>query len=401
MKKHLLLISCIVLVLQSQAQTPAIYSTLPNGGTARDLIFKGPDTSFCINSYWLYRSTDDLKTWQNSVELQFGGAYTFTSMDGFGEKIMAGQNTGGRYILSNDAGATWSDVKFIGKNQQVNDIEFLNSTTVFALASSGSSTDSIILFKSTDGAETWERVYKFPKRGANARMTFLNASIGAVYFNSNLYITKDAGLNWYSPSGIDTTENVLSVYLYDAQNAFVGQDAGGLYKSTDGMQTFNFTQSVFPRLDYENQLLFSDLSTGYVTEGYTRDFAFRKTTDGGVNWTTLATGVNFKNFHIVDDNTVYLYGANNNFYKVSTVLSGINTNEISSNIKIYPNPSTGLVTIKSTENIKDKTLRVYSSLGKLIQEQHIGINDFQINLVDAGIYILMIDHQVVGRVNIQ
>ena len=83
------------------------------------------------------------------------------------------------------------------------------------------------------------------------------------------------------------------------------------------------------------------------------------------------------------------------------MLSGLNTSAISSNLTVYPNPSSGMITIKSTENIKGKTLRIYSSLGKLVQEQHIGINEIQINLKDAGIYILMIDHQVVGRVNIQ
>lgn len=400
MKRIIVCIYLLFVTSISNAQTPELYSTLPTGGTARDLTLKGLDTGYCINGYYLHRSIDKLKTWTNSKSLQFGGAYTFTALDIFENNIMAGLNSGGRYYLSNNGGDTWTDVKFIGKNAQINDIEYLSSSTVYALTGSASVIDSIILFRSTDGAETWERIYKFPKRGTDAKMTFLNSNIAAVYFDENLYITKDAGQNWFTPSGLDTLENILSVFLYDAQHAFVGQDLGGLYKSNDGYNKFSFQSSASPKIDYENQIHFIDLNTGYLTEGYTRDFQFRKTTDGGLNWVVLANGVNFKKFHLNNDNTAFLYGANNNIYKVNTIASNVEKQYIDLNFKIYPNPSENKFNIEFPYTHIGSTIEIYNSTGIKVFEKKINSVKEYFEINTAGLYLIKVDQHLIGRVNI-
>lgn len=69
-----------------------------------------------------------------------------------------------------------------------------------------------------------------------------------------------------------------------------------------------------------------------------------------------------------------------------------NHNSLIKNIKIYPNPSNGNITISNIQNIELKTLEVYSVLGKLINQIPMHQNSTEIKLdlshLNKGIYLL-------------
>lgn len=398
MKTLKLLCLLILIQLNTQAQTPAIHSTLPVGGTVSELIFKGKDTAFCIIGVNLYRSTDGAKTWVLSKGLQFGGPYNFTSLEVRGSKVIGGLNSGGRYYESNDAGQTWSDVKFIGPNQRLSDLQFVDDLNGYAICSGNSgSVNDVQFLKTTDGGATWSSPFAFPKRGYDAQVQFLNPTFGLVFYQEFLYRTKDGGATWDTVNGISSS--IKSAYIYNEQLAFVGVNEGSLLKSTDDLNTW---QAINPngRQDWENQILFLSPNKGIVSEGYNKDYKITLTTDGGFTWTTFADGVNFKKFVYQDDQTIYLFGANNNIYKTSITSSGVNKNT-QSNIQYYPNPSTGKIYLNVPQELIGKNIQVYNTNGVLVKS--IPCNDLRIKieLENAGLYLLKYDESAIGKIMVE
>lgn len=398
MKTLKLLCLLIILQLNTQAQTPAIHSTLPVGGTVSELIFKGKDTAFCIIGVNLYRSTDGAKTWTLSKGLQFGGPYNFTSLEVRDSKVMSGLNSGGRYYESNDAGQTWSDVKFIGSNQRLSDLQFVDDLNGYAICSGNSgSVNDVQFLKTSDGGATWSSPFAFPKRGYDAQVQFLNPTFGLVFYQEFLYKTTDGGTTWDTVSGISSS--IKSAYIYNEQLAFVGVDEGSLLKSTDGLKTW---QVINPngRQGWENQILFLNPSKGIVSEGYNKDYNITLTTDGGFTWTKFAEGVNFKKFVYQDDQTIYLFGANNNIYKTGITSSGINTNT-KSNIQYYPNPSAGSVYLNIPVEHLHKNIHVYNTNGKLVKSIVANDASIKIELEDVGLHLLKCEEITIGKIIIE
>ncbi len=398
MKTKLILLSFLLISQLSIAQKPELYSSISSGAIG-DLRFINNDTAFCFNNYNVFIGINTAKNWSTSKTLQFGGAYTFTALDAKNNLIIAGLNTGGRYHISKDAGKTWSDVKFIGKNLGVNALKIIDTNTIYALLGSGVGvTDSVLLYISEDGGDNWQRRSTIPARGSNAKIEFLNANIGLLYFNKNLYKTNDAGQTWVKPLGYDTTSNVLSTYILSEQIAYIGQDNGGLLKSQDNHNSFTMINAN-SGLDYENKIYFKDIYNGFITEGYTRDFKLKATSDGGISWVKIADSVNFKYLTYLNNQNIFLYGGNNNLYKVN--ISGTSVNDIRNNsIVIYPNPSNGIINI-TLNKASDNKLELYRITGQLINEYELteGLN--QIKIEERGMYFIKIGSNLFEKIIIK
>jgi hypothetical protein len=75
-------------------------------------------------------------------------------------------------------------------------------------------------------------------------------------------------------------------------------------------------------------------------------------------------------------------------------IGGIENNEVDINlIKIFPNPTKGIISIEVSENIKIKHISIYSIDGKIIQENTFcfEFNGLNISNLNAGTYIINIE----------
>ncbi len=63
-----------------------------------------------------------------------------------------------------------------------------------------------------------------------------------------------------------------------------------------------------------------------------------------------------------------------------------------SNIQIYPNPTSGKIIIKGTEEVQNLKINVYNILGSLVFSQNINSNETLLNL-EKGIYILTLKNK--------
>ena len=85
--------------------------------------------------------------------------------------------------------------------------------------------------------------------------------------------------------------------------------------------------------------------------------------------------------------------------KISSIPSSLNSVSIA-NVQVFPNPSSGIITVSSDENLKN--IEVYNVLGSLIHsEKTYSLNEIELNLshLISGIYHLVLssDDQLLNQ----
>ncbi|MCH7535733.1 MAG: hypothetical protein IH948_08335 [Bacteroidetes bacterium] len=177
------------------------------------------------------------------------------------------------------------------------DIFFINDSTGWLCNSGGE------IWKTTDGGDNWILVKDNPGTYFRclAFIDSLNGFCGNLgpggWFPASdptlLYQTTDGGLNWAAVTTIPTTDNpkgICGIQAIDDQNIYaVGRFDGPaiFYKSTDGGATW--TTKVIAGAKGLSDLHFFNPDTGLIG-GRTNDSSIvLYTTDGGNNFTTVAT----------------------------------------------------------------------------------------------------------------
>jgi photosystem II stability/assembly factor-like uncharacterized protein len=208
------------------------------------------------------------------------------------------------------------------------------------------------IFKSTNGGDTWQKVYQssapFLNMGmgssdnagfvwgnpnktqilytTNGGASFDSAELGTnnnnfndIFYvspqiayanNGKLWKTVNGGKNWttiYTFPGSGLSMSVL--FFLNEQNGWaVAKDV--LYKTTNsGVSWTPITNHGIASSGGENSLFFTDLNTGYYGNGTT----IKKTVDGGANWLTVYTAFDqgyFHNLHFINSQLGYLTDKN-------------------------------------------------------------------------------------------
>ncbi len=115
--------------------------------------------------------------------------------------------------------------------------------------------------------------------------------------------------------------------------------------------------------------------------------------DDSITWTPAFSGNNFSTFGINSQNELFVAAVNNGkIFKVTTTSLSTNENELSSSIKMYPNPASKKVFI---EGIKDKntTIDITNPEGRKVLENAKMESDNSLNIsgIPAGVYFLHIN----------
>ncbi len=255
-----------------------------------------------------------------------------------------------------DGGTTWTPLalqyaKSVTGNQvYFTDMSFVSTTVGYVVGYEGAA------FKTIDGGRTWLQI---------TTINTLNPSYNCVFFTSadigyvadetgQLYKTINGGLTWFNlTTGITT--GIRCIYFSDAQTGWFAGVGGILKKTTNAGSTwtsqtsntnavilsfsfisgttgwFNTPTLVFKTTDggatWSNvstittgivQLNFIDANTGWVV---TQDFSnqIRKTTNGGVTWTTqyFNNVAYMTSVYFVNANTGYACGFYANIIKTT------------------------------------------------------------------------------------
>jgi photosystem II stability/assembly factor-like uncharacterized protein len=327
------------------------------------------------------------------------------------------------YILkTTNSGTNWALIN-TGANRKLYQIQFVNSTTGFAVGDT-------ITYRSSDGGVTWNYVV----HGIGLSISFVNQTTGFVMgFPFIACKTTNSGMNWaiegviftncgankilfrnentgYACGCLRSIISTYSAFIYQTTNSGVNwaniytgpmsaaaimrdiyflNDSYGValedifsayyfHKTTNAGQNWN--QIILPQ--QMNSVRFTDVNKGW-TCGVNGGILF--SSNGGGNWSPQASGVSvtLNELYMLNQNTGWIAGNNGLILKTTDGgPSAINpiSNEIPSEYRLYQNypnpfnPSTKIkFSVPAVETIHELSLRVYDILGRevatLVNEQ--------------------------------
>lgn len=217
----------------------------------------------CGHDGFAMKTTNGGQTWKQ-LPTSVGGHFLDVKFINKDKGFFCG--VGGRLIKTEDGGESFSWVE-IDAEGDFRDIFFLDENVGYVAGASG-------LFKTVDGGENWELVYK-----ANmVKIWFLDEDTGFFTSSSNfpwLFKTVDGGENWEkSLQG----RWFMTVFFVDENLGWAGSDYG-LSKTTDGGENWESIESIggTPVRDID----FLDENTGIVSCYGGKSFM---TNNGGGIW---------------------------------------------------------------------------------------------------------------------
>lgn len=194
-------------------------------------------------------------------------------------------------------------------------------------------------------------------------------------------------------------------YLEQGFSPFAGNNSNAAISNVLVSEDFPFitlVSMVAPSPDWFIAVNNLDLRSGNnaVNNGwkdtFTLDvFAYDAGTDSGTDYTSSNSVTTPR------ESISMVSGAPINGNRMATITFTYNNSTLSTsnfntleNIKIYPNPTHGNISISNIQNIELKTIEIYSVLGKLIKQLPFkqNTNQLQVNLTDfnSGIYLMKI-----------
>jgi len=156
-------------------------------------------------------------------------------------------------------------------------------------------TDSTLMYRTTDGGLTWTAVTNIPDSLSPEGVCGLQAiddqhvyGVGRYDEPAIFYKTTDAGATWQTKNLLPLADHAVDIYFFDPDTGII---AGGLNSqcvllyTTDGGQ--NFINVASSPGDHVWKIFFRDRMNGYaqITDYSTQPKKYLYTTDGGLTWT--------------------------------------------------------------------------------------------------------------------
>lgn len=346
--------------------------------------------------------------------------------------VIGGGN--GTIIYSSDAGQTWHDSIYWPWDP------------VFA-SGFGSPTSVVMgsykVYTSTNSGATFSGPYTTSGFGDFRDIVFTTGGNGiAVDNNCKVALSTDAGQNWTSTvtpcSGIPEMDDLD---FPTSQIGYLCGANGNVFKTSNGGSAWTpVTAPAASNVSY-HCVSFTDANTGFIS-GKTNNgqdtMVFKKTTDGGASWIDMkypliAAGVDFTavivSFTFLNQNLAYLV-FNNKIYKTadggaswaldftntlsgnasfnkiaagSNVVMAVGSNGVAARLQgtgtgisevkqadeivVYPNPSSGTITLGSfLVNQQNAFLEITDVSGRMVKAEKISTNEVDISGLNNGIY---------------
>ncbi len=190
---------------------------------------------------------------------------------------------GQRIYLSRDSGATW--VRVFGGNAEEAD-HALNAVWFFDAKEGVAVGEGGVLLNTTNGGRDWtvQNLSGFDSYGGN-RLQFVSRSVGWMSGPWGVSKTTDGGASWWTPVVNAGLSHVRTFHFADATKGWAVSDNGGLFRSTDGGNTW---QSQDQQFWSANDIRFLNGETGFIVGD---SGTVQRTEDGGATWRPRPTGV--------------------------------------------------------------------------------------------------------------
>lgn len=325
-----------------------------NGGTSwskysptydviNEIHFIDPNKAyFKTNLGELFKTQNSGNSWQKvqyPPHQSYSNGFVFLN-ENVGYSFGANQ---GLVYKTTDGATTWTSSTLI-PYESIYSFSFLNENTGFA--SGGYSSSYAGFYKTTDGANSWQKISdeKF------SFLKFFNNNVGYAVKSGifyKLFKTTDGGVTWNQC--FDTGSSDIHFDFLNENQIFLKGNNGDFFKSNDGGTTW--IQSTAPYYSFD-KVKFINSTTGFIAD----DRMVYRTIDAGVTWTLLLD--NNYNFDIMtleaSDDYLYISGNGGKIFKYS--LGYLAASEIKpekNSVKLYPNPTSDFVNIKSDKKVSE------------------------------------------------
>jgi photosystem II stability/assembly factor-like uncharacterized protein len=340
---------------------------------------------------------------------------------------------GGTMLKTTDGGTIWT-VLIPGTSMWFHTVHFLDSKTGWTAGENG------ILFKTTDGGLNWDYPIQTTWFYKITSICFPTPDTGYLVAANTAYgggvIEKATNGNYFLPVNTGTITNWLeSVYFTSATTGYAVGDSGTILKTTDGWQTRTVQSSGTIHNLYS--VIFTDVNTGYAVGD---SGLILKTTDGGTNWVKKVSGTlnGLKSVYFPSVSTGYIVGDNGTILTTSDsgtdwaieysgtgenlhsvcftdlvtgyavgdngiILKttngggvGINADSFGSKqMKIYPNPASGEITVESSSTSGNTYLSICNVDGRelILRKVTNGYMRIDIRDLPSGIYLIKLRNE--------
>jgi len=232
----------------------------------------------------IYRSTNLGSTWSESVREYITSTH-LNSVSFLNSSTGFAFGNSGIVMKTTNGGSNWQNGN-LNSSYSFSSSKFLNSSTGYICGGEGYYMG--IVYKTVNGGSSWQQVY-LDSAHLNS-LSFINENTGwAGGTFGNIIKTTNGGVNWVRTK-MNSVSAINSIYFVNAQTGFAGvsgtTNTTGIHKTTDGGANWDRV-SIYPT--WSMQFIGN---TGYAISTYGSIQYLNKSTDLGDNWVNYNTGAN-------------------------------------------------------------------------------------------------------------
>lgn len=216
---------------------------------------------------------------------------------------------------------------------------------------------------------------------------FLDTLVGYNCVNNKISKTTDGGQSWTSTIS-SNLHKYNSIFFANHNVGYIAGENGIILKTTDAGTNW---QVLYSGVNVSlNSIHFVTPDSGCVVGV---NGTILGTIDGGITWINQSPGItdNLNSVFFTDLNTGYAVGDNGIILKTTHSPVGIKkTDQNKNDVLVFPNPSTGIVTINTS--VSKGVLYLYDLEGKEMKKQQFNSRSFNLDLggLSSGSYIIKI-----------
>lgn len=358
------------------------------------------------------RSVDGGNTWTSgninvglgtgSATLGIGGISAASATHAWVAAYPTAATVGGIWKTEN-GGTTWTKqatALFNGTDSFPNLVHFWNLNDGFCQGDPDGG--YFELYTTTNGGTNWIRV---PQANIPAPLTGEYGYVhnyekvgNTIWFGTNkgrLYKSVDKGLNWtvsQSPSSDFAGAAAAATYSFSDQNkGILAMSTGLLYSTNDAGVTW--TQLPLTNIFFTDIAYVPGTSTLVANGSAAMQYGSYYSYDDGMSWNIAAESTQYTVLAVLNATTAFAGG-----FTTSSTEGGIykytgnalkTVNFAANELKVYPNPTTGILNIASPNGIA--SVEIYNFLGKVvISKQFSAVTQATIDMsnLSTGAYIV-------------